>query len=169
MGVVSRLNENKKVGVGVGAALIIIAVGLVALQLYGGNASSLKGSTKAFYTDDNGKSFFKDDISKIPPFDHNGKQALRADVFRCEDNHEFVGLVYRFTDMGKKQMTNYLAQHPRDPEGTLRTGIEMRGMQVKKVGADEKAWAPNDEQYTERLRDSVRCPQGNKPARLVVP
>ncbi|MEA2707811.1 MAG: hypothetical protein QOF78_412 [Phycisphaerales bacterium] len=166
MGVLQKLNENPKLGIGVGAAIIIIALGLFAFQLSDG--STITAPTRAFFTDDGGKSFFKDDIAKIPPFDHNGKQALRADVFKCDDGHEFVGLVYRFTEPGRKEMERYLADRPKDPEGALRRGIEQRRMQVKKPAADDKAWAANDEGYADGLRSTVKCPNG-KPAQLVVP
>jgi hypothetical protein len=36
---------------------------------------------KACYSDDDGQSWFVDDTYKIVPFDHNGKQAVRAMVF----------------------------------------------------------------------------------------
>jgi len=167
MGIVHKLNENPKLGFGVAAAVIIIALGVFAFQLSGG--STIQAPKRAFFTDDGGKTFFKDDINKIAPFDHGGKQALRADVFKCDEGHEFVGIVYRFTDQGRKEMERYLKESPKDPEGALRHGIEQRQMQVRKAKADEKTWtSANDESLIETYRNSMKCPTG-KPALLVTP
>jgi hypothetical protein len=168
MGMFTKLNENPKLGFGVGVAVIIIALGVFAFQLSDG--STIQAPKRAFFTDDGGKTFFKDDVNKIPPFDHGGKQALRADVFKCDEGHEFVGLVYRFTDNGRKEMERYLKESPKDPEGSLRRGIEQRQMQVKKAAkADDKAWtSANDDSLIESLRNSMKCPNG-KIAVLVAP
>jgi hypothetical protein len=168
MGVMDKLNENPKLGFGFGAAIIIIAIGVLAFQLTG-RGNGIEVPTNAFYTDDGGKTFFKDDIDKIAPFDHNGKQALRADVFKCADGHEFVGLVYRFTDMGRREMEKFIKDSPEDPEGALRVGIERRQMQVKKPSGNDKTWtSTNDESYIDGLRATMKCPNG-KPALLVAP
>jgi hypothetical protein len=167
MAVRQKLNENKKVGMGVGAAILIIAVGLMAFQLRRGNGNAVTAPTSAFYTDDNGKTFFKDQI-RIVPFDHNGRQAYRADVFKCPDGREFVGLIYRFTDSGRREMERYLASKVSDPDGSSRLSIEHRGMQVKPINAAEKAWTYNDDVTAERLQGMVKCPSG-VPAQLVTP
>src|SRR3989442_15244567 len=97
------INQNKRVGLGVGAALILFAVGILAFQLHGGSGSATSAPSRAFYTDDNGKTFFKDDLKAVP-FDHNRKQAYRADVFKSADGNQFVGLIYRCTPEGRKEM-----------------------------------------------------------------
>src|SRR5271165_3819230 len=54
--------------------------------------------TQAWYTDDDGKTWYSGDKSRNPPFDHNGKTAVRAFVFKCDaDNREFVGYLERYT------------------------------------------------------------------------
>ena len=132
MGVRQQINETKKLGLGVGAAVVVIALVLVAIQFRGPSDASAVTLNNAFYTDDNGKSFFKDDINKIVPFDHGGKQAYRADVFRGADGKQFVGLIYRYTDAGRKEMEAYIANKSKDP--LTRKAIEQRTMQVKQIG-----------------------------------
>jgi hypothetical protein len=161
--------RNAKVGMGAAAALLVVAMGFVGFQVFGGRdhgAGSLPGD--AFYTDDNGKTFFKDDVRKIVPFDHKGKQAYRADVFQGSDGKQFVGLIYRHTDSGRKELGTYFANKPSDPEGVGRRLMELRGMQVKPIAAGEKAWVLADDVATERLQGSVTDPSG-KPAKLVSP
>ena len=75
--------RGSRFGIGIAAALLIVAALIIGSQLMGGRQSGAGPlPTTAFYTDDNGKGFFKDDINKISPFDHNGKQAYRCSVFQ---------------------------------------------------------------------------------------
>jgi hypothetical protein len=169
MGAVQTMNEPRKLGMGVAAAVLIIGLGLLAYQFFGGrqSVSAQTGST-AFFTDDGGKTFFKDDVTKMAPFDHNGKQAYRADVFQGADGKQFVGLIYRHTDSGRKEIASYLATKPKDPDGMARQIMERGRMQVKPVGSDDKAWMLNDEVTIERLQSSIADASG-KPAKLVLP
>jgi hypothetical protein len=165
-----KLGERPAIGIGLAVVLIVVAIGVIGYQLFGSGNSAVGIAAKAFYTDDNGKTFFKDDAFKIVPFDHNGKQAYRADVFKGDDGKEFVGLMYRHTPVGKNQMQSYISNKSwkTDREGTLLRGIEQRGMQVKPVGADEKAWAPNDDGLAERLQSQMKTSSGAV-AKLVTP
>jgi hypothetical protein len=162
-----KLSENRKVGVGVGTAILILAMGILGLQLFGSSGNVPAGATRAFYTDDNGKTFFKDDVNKVSPFDHNGKQAYRADVFQDVDGKQFVGLVYRYTPAGRREIENFMAKKAKDPDGSLRRSIEQRGMQVQRAGGDGP-WAQPDEQAIERLQASIKGPTG-KQAALIAP
>jgi hypothetical protein len=167
-GVRQQINENKKLGIGVGVAIVILALGLIALQFRGPTNASAAVATKAFYTDDDGKTFFKDNADRLVPFDRNGKQAYRADVFRGSDGKEFVGLIYRYTDSGRKEMEAYLPGRSKDEDGSTRRGIEQRGMQVKRPGADDNGWVLNDDVTTERLQATTKDAAG-KPATLLTP
>jgi len=168
MGVRENLNENRKLGVGVGAAIVIVAVAMIGFQVAGGKSNAGTAPGNAFYTDDNGKTFFRDDVCRITPFDHKGKPAYRCDVFKGADGKQFVGLIYRHTDAGRKEMEAYLPNKGKDDDGTQRRSLEQRGMQVKPVGADEKAWVVNDDVTAERLQSTVKDAAG-KPAQLVNP
>lgn len=161
-----KLKENKTVGIGVAAALIIFAVGILGFQFYSGGSGVPAAATSGYYTDDNGKTFFKDDLNKLSPFGHNGKQAYRADVFKSANGEPFVGLVYRYTPAGRKEVEQFIAHKTKDPDGSLRASIDHRGMEVRPVRTDK--WALNDENATERLQTSMKDASG-KPAQLVLP
>ena len=165
-----KLTEKPVIGIGVGLGILLIAIGAIGYQLLGGGNSAGDIPTQAYYTDDNGKTFFKDDINKVVPFDHNGRQTYRADVFKGPDGKQFVGLVYRHTPIGKHELETYISTKgwKRDPQGNLRLGIEQRGMQVKPVAADEKAWQLNDEYTNDHLRSTMKTPSGGA-ATLVQP
>jgi hypothetical protein len=164
------LNEKSKVGIGVGVGLIVVAIGIIAFQLYANGPTFQKPPRTAFYTNDDGKTFFKDDYNKVVPFDHNGKQAYRADVFQCPDGKQFVAFVYRHTASGRQQMQEYISRNGMkdDADGSFRQGIENRGAEMKRPGGGDKAWRPCDDATVESLRNSVKCPSGGS-AQLVIP
>ena len=164
MGVRESLNENRKLGVGVGVGILALALAVITYQLFGSAVRGGGGPVQAFYTDDNGKTFFKDDAYRVLPFDHNGKKAYRADVFQTADGKQFVGLIYRHNALGRKAMEDHLAKGASDPDGTFLAGLEIQGMEVKPAGAPDTAWKPN---YGS-LERSVKGPSG-KPATLVSP
>jgi hypothetical protein len=164
MGVRESINGNTKLGVGVGTAILVLALATISYQLFGGGGTGVQVSTSAFYTDDNGKTFFKDNAYKVSPFDHNGKKAFRADVYQCPDGKQFVAFLYRHNALGRKAMEEHLAKGAKDPQGTFLAGLEFQGMEVKPAGAGDNAWRSNSGSG-ER---SVKCPSGG-PAQPVNP
>ena len=167
----SVINQTRGGRYGIGVAIALLAIAAVALgyQFLGGRESGAGPVQKtAFYTEDNGKSFFKDDLFKVSPFDHNGKQAYRCDVFQGDGGKQFAGLIYRHTDSGRREIEAYFPNKGKDTDGSTRRGIEERGMQVKPVAAAEGAWTVADDTTTSRLQASMKDPSG-KPAKLVQP
>jgi len=161
--------KPKLLGAGAAALLIIVGGTFIVYQMFGARTSGAGPVPKsAFYTDDNGKSFFRDDIDKASPFDHGGKQAFRCDVFEGANGKQFVGLVYRFTDSGRREFEAYLPTRSKDTDGSTRRGIEERGTRVKAVADPESAWAINDEVTRSHLQNAVKDSAG-KPATLVNP
>jgi hypothetical protein len=167
---VIKSGKGGRYGIGVAIALLAIAAVGLGYQFLGARESGAGAPQKtAFYTDDNGKSFFKDDLFKVSPFDHNGKQAYRCDVFQGDGGKQFVGLIYRHTDAGRREIEAYYPNKSKDADGSTRRGIEERGMQVKPAAAgDGAAWTLADDTTTSRLQASMKDPSG-KPAKLVQP
>jgi hypothetical protein len=164
----TREEKLKRLGPGIAIALFLIAIGIATLQLAGGRTNAVPVQKQAHYTDDNGKSFFADDVNKVVPFERGGKQAYRVDVFKGPDGKQFVGLIYRHTDGGKKEMQDYINRKVKDPDGGFREGIESRGMQVKRPVEADKAWTLADSAYVSSLRASTKTPSG-VPAEYVAP
>jgi hypothetical protein len=104
MSIRTYLNENPMVAGGIAAGLVLIAIiGGVWYLKSSGTPEPLTGKpdlSKGFYSDDDGKNFFVDVIGHVTPFKHNGKDAVRAYVFRCGST-TFVGLLGRNTDAAK--------------------------------------------------------------------
>jgi hypothetical protein len=163
MGVRESLNENKRLGLGVATGVVVVGLAIISFQVFGGSkGGGIDQPTQVFYTDDNGKTFFKDDVYKVSPFDRSGKKAYRAEVFQCDDGKQFVGLIYRHNALGRKAMEEYLAKGADDRLGTFLAGLDIQGLEAKAPGAPDTAWKAN---YGEKF---AKCPSGG-PARLVTP
>lgn len=130
MGVRQRIQGNPRLVGGVGAVLVIFAAGVIYHETLGQPHQDLQLVNSAFYSDDDGKSWFIDDASKIPPFDHDGKKAVRAVVYRYDDDKKFVAYLERFSDAQLPQVQAVIAAHPEQASHWLHGA-----MQVKKPGS----------------------------------
>lgn len=86
MGIRESLNKNPKLATGMTVALVLACVGFVIFQQGGAGASLGAAVSEVYFSDDDGKTYFTDSVDKKYPFDRNGKQAVRAYVFKCGDS-----------------------------------------------------------------------------------
>ena len=109
------------------------------LHLFRGRSAADAGAGKAFFSDDDGKSWFIDDDSKLPPFDHDGKTAYGAAVYRCLTGKPFIVYLKKYTPA---QLTRIAAEKKdyaqRYPDRPPMTGVPYYPMDVKKPG--ESQW-----------------------------
>ena len=98
MGIRQTINEKPQITMGVTGAIILIALIYIAVHAFGGGPAAHAVKPLAFFSDDDGQTYFVDDGAKIPPFDHNGKQAFKAMVYRCEGGKPFVAYLQRCND-----------------------------------------------------------------------
>src|SRR4051812_26868582 len=90
------LGKSKALSLCLGAALVIgggIAIAFQGTSIVPGGAASSGG---ARFTTDDGRTLFEAPADSLPPFDHDGKPAARAHVYRC-GGKEFVGYLERYT------------------------------------------------------------------------
>jgi hypothetical protein len=136
------LNARPKLAGGIVAGCAAAAVLLVVAHVLDLRAAPI-GSAKperAFFTVDDGKTWFVDDASQLAPFDHNGQQAVRAYVCEC-DGKQYVNHLERYTDAGKKAMTKVREMAKKGPPpGMLVFTAQQRGREVKKPG--DGKWVP---------------------------
>ena len=95
MGFRQKMNQNPAAA-GVIAVVLIIAA--AAGIWYSMQPAVYDKPTKAYYTVDDGKSLFTDSIGKQTPFQYDGKEAVKAYVYTC--------------DNGKSQFVAYLEKMP---------------------------------------------------------
>jgi hypothetical protein len=100
-----KINSNPKLGIGIGVGVLVVAIVIIVIYAKsGGNGTPQPAfdTTKGYFTDDDGKTTFVEDLSKLPPFDHNGKKAYRAKVFIDGHGQRFVAWLESYDDNAKK-------------------------------------------------------------------
>ena len=167
MGLQETLNKNPKVTLGVIGGLLLLAFGVAAYRM--GDDSS-EAPTKAFYTDDDGRTTFVDSVDRYPPFDHGGKTAVRAVVFTSDGGKtQFVGYLERYTPETIKKLHALEANGHAD-KGSKRPvdgrEIVLDGTEVKKPG-DTKWVAVHD--HAGRNRVVTVTSPGGGPIDSVLP
>ena len=93
MSIRETLNKKPILGYSiVPIALVFVVVGI--LRMKSGEPSAI---TTAYFSNDDGKTYFVDDSDKIPPFMKGGVEAYKAHVFRKPDGTLFVGYLEKVT------------------------------------------------------------------------
>lgn len=130
MSVREIINNNSKIVIGVMFVLIVGAISFTVIQSQSG-PSAPTVSDQAFYTIDDGKTWFVDNADMMP-FAKDGKPAYLAYVFRSEDGKEFVGYIKRYNPNAEKALSN--KDYPERDALLASPGI----VQVKEPGS--KGW-----------------------------
>lgn len=167
MGFRETLNRNKKLALLVAGVIVIGSVGFAAFYSSREFGNPLTGAGKAFYSIDDGKTFFTDDSMKIPPFTHEGKPAVQAMVYTADGGKtRFVGYLMRFTPTGQEKLQKLRAAAQANQNA--RPGIDpelQANTEVKKPGAGEWIKLSNISATAEVM--TVRVP--GDPTRLADP
>lgn len=99
MGLRHKLNASP----GLAVVVVLVMAGLSAGVWYMTRSTEYAAPTKAFYTVDEGVNLFEEDVNKVTPFDHEGKQAVKAYVYTCDGGKtRFVAYLERMPE-GLKQ------------------------------------------------------------------
>lgn len=79
-----KMNQNPGIVTGAAVAAIVVCLVFIAYQFIGPSVElPPPPSDKAYFTIDEGKTFYEDADDKVPPYTKDGKQAYKAAVFRC--------------------------------------------------------------------------------------
>lgn len=166
MGIRETLNQNPAITTGATIGIIVIALIFIVMQIIPRGPDM--PSESFFTTDDSSPeaalaALFEDDIEKIPPFDHNGKTAYRAQVFTCDKGKtRFVAYIERYTPEAKKRMTELRANAGKPPaEGMPPLGMDpmMTGVEYKKPGGKEWVKMSDFTKINEVMMP--KCPDGS--------
>jgi hypothetical protein len=147
MGAREWLNQHPNVAIGGVCAVVVLAICLIVAEVMAGRHKYPADTPRSFYSDDDGKTFFVGGFDDVPPFDHDGKQAVRAYVFQC-GKQQFVGYLERFVP----KYHDAVLAHGITPEA-LRYGREL-----KRPG--DAKWIPSGNLRIEEKIEDVPCPDG---------
>lgn len=149
------LNERPAPTLAICLALILGAAALLLVRsAHRAGIPAVPLAAMAFYSDDDGRTSFVDGAKKLTPFLHNGKEAVRAYVYRC-GRITIVGYLQRHTEYGRRQ-NNALEM------GSRPTFAAQPIYEVKRPGLDN-GWVPADQANFARVLDvmNVSCPDAS--------
>jgi hypothetical protein len=133
-GLRDTLQKHPRIFAGVAIGVILAAVVSCAWCL----ARPGMGSHKAWYTDDGGKTWFADDSRKLPPFDHDGKQAVACCVYTCDGGKtNFVSYLMRLSPEGQKEVQDLIKKQQ---AGDTNIRLPELPMEVELPNAGDNRW-----------------------------
>jgi hypothetical protein len=145
----------------VAGALLLVCVIVIALQLRGSSSSVEAGPAQAYFTVDDGKTWFPANADKIPPFEKDGKEAVLAHVYRCRDGTKFVNYIERFKPDAKLALEKARAPDPTGktrPDQSAVQAAYVSGREVKRPG--DPKWV-NAADYREAAKiTAIKGPNG---------
>jgi hypothetical protein len=155
--------------VGIGGGLLFVVVLIFFVVRMRGD-TSVGGRAEAFFTIDDGKTWFTDNADKIPPFEKDGKQAVLAHVYRAADGTKFVNYVERFTPDGKRALEvatkpDPTRKGPAEP-GAVQSAF-VSGREVKRPGDAKWVSSANVREAGQVM--AIKCPNGGTQATRVEP
>lgn len=162
MGIRETIKKNSTAAVIVTA---LVAVGALGLSLRSSTSGPPVASTSVFYTVDEGANTFVADMARVPPFDHEGKTAVRVWMFTCDGGKtKFPGFLERLKPDAHKRITAALGAG-KGPEvlGSLNPG----DYEVKKPGGGN--WVSKANFAESSKVTAVTCPGGGGDLEPVFP
>jgi hypothetical protein len=146
MGVREKLNEKPGVGIAIVAVVVICVVAETYHFMRSPAVTSSSAASPAppseYFTTDDGATYFDGAGTNVAPFDYNGKEAVRAYVFRING----------------KQVVGYLEKHIAGADS---------GLLVKKPGARTK-WIADSAPEAQAIKE-VKGTGGADPIRMTPP
>lgn len=163
MGVREVLNKQRGLSTVMAAGLLVLAAAAMAWQYWPAAKPKL---SQAFYTDDDGQTWFADSAYRVPPFDHNGKTAVLAQVYTYDNgSKQFCGYLVQYTPAAKRQLESALSDAAArgQPPGSVALFHEpdfiRSGMMVKLPGSSSPWVAWSDPRSAQVV--SLHSPDGS--------
>ncbi|HYO09653.1 MAG TPA: hypothetical protein VER17_11835 [Tepidisphaeraceae bacterium] len=158
MGVRETIEQHKAWAAGI-AVVVVIAAAALAWRASNSSAGGERAvaAQQAFYSVDDGANFFTAAADQIPPFDYNGKPAVRAIVFAC-DGKNFVGYLEQYGPAARAALQAVRDAAQRGDKQVAPAGPVAGDVEIKKPGASGKWVSRRSPGAAEIL--NVTCPGG---------
>src|SRR5271156_5642109 len=101
MAVRETLNRNATAVAGSAIVVILVALAVISWRNFSRPDPIM---AKAFFTDDDGKTWFVDDAANLTPFDHDGKPAVRCYVYQTDKGNMFVACEAELPDAVRQEL-----------------------------------------------------------------
>jgi hypothetical protein len=159
VGVRESIKRRQSLTVAV-AGLMIVGAGIA---IYVQARDPTPGAGMAFFSNDDGKTYFTDRNTRLAPFDKDGKPAYRAHVFEC-GGKRVVGFLSRYRPEAIAALEEAAAakgtgKPPRNAAALASVGTY--GMEVKRPG--DAAWVNQADSGRATAVRVFRCPDGSTP------
>lgn len=163
------LNRFPAITTAMTLVVIMVAVGFIIFSQLPSRKPT--PATKAFYSSDDGKTWFADDIKKLAPFAVEGKDAVLVHVFKCPKGEPFVAYMERYTPEARLEMEKIMigGKDVMAMEmGEKLVMLRQSGVEYKKPG--DAKWFKMEDDYGEFARImTIKCPEGGEIPEPVVP
>jgi hypothetical protein len=157
-----KLSNDKAMGIAIGLGLIAFAAIALAIQFWPQKKANL---SLAFYTDNDGGTWFKASAFQIAPFDHDGKVAVMAQIYSYDNgSKKFCAYMVKYTPEAKKQLETAIAdaQARGQPPSSVALfndrGFLNSGMMVKSPGGGNP-WIPFTDPRANQIM-TINSPDG---------
>jgi hypothetical protein len=162
------MNENPVVTTILTVVIMLAALGFIISKFIGHAGPAPKIPTTCYFSDDDGKTWYIDDTKHVPPYDHNGKTAYRALLYKCPNGKPFVQRLECFDADSKGKIEAEIASGK--PALSAEYQYLSHGMMIKRPGETE--WVQlkegdSDSQIKWGKVMSATCPDGLPNARPV--
>jgi hypothetical protein len=165
MGARQWLGEHPAASGAFACVATLVALFFILVQLHPHRSNVSLRPARAFFSDDDGKTYFPDNADKLPPFDHDGKTAYGAMVLRCADKKPFVAFLLKYepADIGKLEERIKRSETP--------------GIILSELGALAEVKRPGESRWVSFKKDpkgyarvtTPACPGGGDAFTSVVP
>jgi hypothetical protein len=169
-GIRQKIGEKQSIGVALGAGLILVAAIALAVQHMPEKRADLN---QAFYTTDDGETWFADSAYRIAPFEHEGKTAVIAQVYSyAGGSKRFCAYLAKYSPAGKERLEAAIAKARanNEPPGTAAPFRDREFMQsamlVKARGAG-KEWVPIGDPRAGEIM-TIHSPDGSEVDQVLV-
>ena len=122
---------------------------------------------QAFFTVDDGATYFADDINRIPPFLHDGKEAVSARVLEGATGRPFIAYLMRYSANAKANTERLLAQQATGPGCMPTPGPS--DIEVKKPLSGDVPWTPSSSPAATAINNFQRPPDVAEPLEPLFP
>lgn len=161
-GIREYLNDRPRLAAVGSIGLIALALGVVVWQPW--PRSYPKDLKRVYYSNDEGKTWFADDINKVPPFLKDGKVAYRAQVVQCPSGKPFVAFLMRYGEAEKKAMDEAVTRG-KDPR--LKDQTTGKRLEYRKPNGAASEWGGSSQALNSPTR--VVCPDGSTDGKPLMP